>query len=165
MVEADSVRLLPYCRHAFHVPCIDKWFSAHFNCPIYRAPMAAAPIIMENPLPIEIQISAHVEGGDDGVDNISASTLRRHVRSGGLPRHCPASLVLPKEGKRPRRLKRSFSMGQSYVAINIRGESEKTVSAASTSSSSSSCSIKDVTMQSSRPYRSASCNSICDAVR
>ncbi|XP_041027939.1 RING-H2 finger protein ATL51-like [Juglans microcarpa x Juglans regia] len=90
LVEGDSVRLLPYCRHAFRVPCIDKWFSAHFNCPICRAPMAAAPIIMENPLPIEIQISAHVQGGDDGVD-ISASTLRSHVRSGGLPLHCAAS--------------------------------------------------------------------------
>ncbi|KAG7958103.1 hypothetical protein I3843_10G002400 [Carya illinoinensis] len=57
--EGDSVRLLPYCRHAFHVPCIDKWFSAHCNCPICRAPMATAPIIMENPSPIEIQISVH----------------------------------------------------------------------------------------------------------
>lgn len=94
-----------------------------------------------------------IQGDDDGVD-ISAPTLRS-VRSGGLPRHCTAAFVLAKEGKRPRRLKRYFSMGQSYVAINIQGEREKAISAASTSSSSSSCSIKDAPMRSSRPHRSA----------
>ncbi|KAL3818937.1 hypothetical protein ACJIZ3_004842 [Penstemon smallii] len=37
--ENDSLRLLPKCSHAFHVPCIDTWLSAHTNCPICRSPI------------------------------------------------------------------------------------------------------------------------------
>ncbi|WVZ54800.1 hypothetical protein U9M48_005546 [Paspalum notatum var. saurae] len=34
--DGDSVRLLPTCRHGFHVRCIDLWLSAHSSCPICR---------------------------------------------------------------------------------------------------------------------------------
>lgn len=37
--EDDSLRLLPKCSHAFHVPCIDTWLQSHKNCPICRAPI------------------------------------------------------------------------------------------------------------------------------
>lgn len=35
-VGGDRVRLLPTCRHGFHVRCIDMWLSAHSSCPIFR---------------------------------------------------------------------------------------------------------------------------------
>ncbi|MED6132211.1 hypothetical protein PIB30_017063 [Stylosanthes scabra] len=46
--ENDTLRLLPKCSHAFHVPCIDTWLRSHQNCPLCRAPVlsdssAAAP--------------------------------------------------------------------------------------------------------------------------
>lgn len=41
--EDESLRLLPKCSHAFHVPCIDTWLRSHKNCPLCRA-----PIIHEN---------------------------------------------------------------------------------------------------------------------
>ncbi|KAJ1273809.1 hypothetical protein BS78_05G013200 [Paspalum vaginatum] len=36
LADGDRVRLLPTCRHGFHVRCIDLWLSAHSSCPICR---------------------------------------------------------------------------------------------------------------------------------
>ncbi|XP_022132635.1 E3 ubiquitin-protein ligase RING1-like [Momordica charantia] len=44
--EDESLRLLPKCSHAFHLPCIDTWLRSHKNCPLCRAPVvsnSAAP--------------------------------------------------------------------------------------------------------------------------
>ncbi|XP_014506014.1 E3 ubiquitin-protein ligase RING1 [Vigna radiata var. radiata] len=35
----ETLRLLPKCSHAFHVPCIDTWLRSHKNCPLCRAPV------------------------------------------------------------------------------------------------------------------------------
>jgi len=37
--EGEIGRRLPKCGHAFHVECIDMWFTSHCNCPICRAPI------------------------------------------------------------------------------------------------------------------------------
>ncbi|CAA7037744.1 unnamed protein product [Microthlaspi erraticum] len=37
--EEESLRLLPKCRHAFHLSCIDTWLRSHTNCPLCRAPI------------------------------------------------------------------------------------------------------------------------------
>ncbi|CAA2957117.1 RING-H2 finger ATL52-like [Olea europaea subsp. europaea] len=34
--ENESLRLLPKCIHAFHLPCIDTWLKSHSNCPLCR---------------------------------------------------------------------------------------------------------------------------------
>ena len=49
--EEESVKLLPKCNHAFHVPCIDKWLKSHSNCPLCRAAVFS-PLI-----PSEIQVA------------------------------------------------------------------------------------------------------------
>ncbi|KAI3810288.1 hypothetical protein L1987_19899 [Smallanthus sonchifolius] len=35
--EEDTLRILPNCKHAFHMPCIDTWLRSHTNCPLCRA--------------------------------------------------------------------------------------------------------------------------------
>lgn len=35
--EDETIRLLPKCSHAFHLPCIDTWLRSHPNCPLCRA--------------------------------------------------------------------------------------------------------------------------------
>jgi hypothetical protein len=35
--ENETLRLLPKCSHAFHIPCIDTWLRSHTNCPLCRA--------------------------------------------------------------------------------------------------------------------------------
>ncbi|KAL6959434.1 RING-type E3 ubiquitin transferase, partial [Sarracenia purpurea var. burkii] len=37
--EDETLRLLPKCSHAFHIPCIDTWLRSHKNCPLCRAPI------------------------------------------------------------------------------------------------------------------------------
>ncbi|MQL77738.1 hypothetical protein Taro_010150 [Colocasia esculenta] len=42
----DQLRLLPYCRHAFHSTCIDTWLRSSLSCPLCRS-----PIVQESPGP------------------------------------------------------------------------------------------------------------------
>jgi len=34
--DNEILRLLPKCKHAFHMNCIDKWFESHSTCPLCR---------------------------------------------------------------------------------------------------------------------------------
>uniref|UniRef100_A0A7N0TQZ4 RING-type domain-containing protein n=1 Tax=Kalanchoe fedtschenkoi TaxID=63787 RepID=A0A7N0TQZ4_KALFE len=37
--EEDTLRILPFCGHSFHVTCIDIWLYQHSTCPICRVSM------------------------------------------------------------------------------------------------------------------------------
>lgn len=41
--ENESLRLLPKCNHAFHLPCIDTWLKSQSNCPLCRANVIPSP--------------------------------------------------------------------------------------------------------------------------
>ncbi|KAI4380709.1 hypothetical protein MLD38_006870 [Melastoma candidum] len=34
--DVEILRLLPQCKHAFHVGCIDRWLEGHATCPLCR---------------------------------------------------------------------------------------------------------------------------------
>lgn len=43
--DGEKARLLPKCRHGFHVECIDVWFASNSTCPLCRNPVGADNII------------------------------------------------------------------------------------------------------------------------
>ncbi|KAG6430919.1 hypothetical protein SASPL_108993 [Salvia splendens] len=50
--EAEEVlRLLPKCKHAFHVECVDTWLDAHSTCPLCRYRVDPEDVLLHTPLP------------------------------------------------------------------------------------------------------------------
>lgn len=39
----DTLRILPYCGHFFHVTCIDIWLQQHYTCPVCRISLCEFP--------------------------------------------------------------------------------------------------------------------------
>ncbi|XP_057787199.1 E3 ubiquitin-protein ligase ATL42 [Salvia miltiorrhiza] len=39
--DVDILRLLPKCKHAFHIDCIDQWLEKHSTCPLCRRKVSA----------------------------------------------------------------------------------------------------------------------------
>ncbi|KAL7137481.1 hypothetical protein ABFS83_10G095300 [Erythranthe nasuta] len=142
LMDEEKVRLLPNCRHAFHVPCIDLWFAAHASCPMCRSPIAEA-VIAESPI-LDPPAAAddYPESGESsystaasGSSETSPGAQQSHI---GLLRHC-ASVVLPipAERRAPPQLKRSVSTGQttSFVVIDLEGVNNSETNASSLSPS------------------------------
>ncbi|KAK6151433.1 hypothetical protein DH2020_014068 [Rehmannia glutinosa] len=56
--EAEEVlRLLPKCKHAFHVECVDTWLDAHSTCPLCRYRVDPEDILL-------VDYSNHSHSGD-----------------------------------------------------------------------------------------------------
>ncbi|GKV10209.1 hypothetical protein SLEP1_g21609 [Rubroshorea leprosula] len=144
--EGDAIRLLPNCRHMhiFHLSCIDNWFFAHTSCPVCRSPVApeldstastaSAPPSGDD-LDGQRTRNLHQDSGD-GSSASGAGSIDNNNNSNALLGH-RASFVLPRQHLRTE-LKRSLSLDQSYVLINLGGESERMA----VSCSSSGCSYK-----------------------
>ncbi|CAL0304596.1 unnamed protein product [Lupinus luteus] len=61
--ENESLRLLPKCNHAFHIPCIDPWLKSHSSCPLCRSNIDpnqrdGSLILMDAPPTMNMSINA-----------------------------------------------------------------------------------------------------------
>ncbi|KDP31067.1 hypothetical protein JCGZ_11443 [Jatropha curcas] len=78
--SAEVLRLLPKCKHAFHVECVDTWLDAHSTCPLCRHRVDPEDILLidhdnanilhgNHPPPPEDSDSLHVENGTSDTDS------------------------------------------------------------------------------------------------
>ncbi|KAG5547446.1 hypothetical protein RHGRI_013216 [Rhododendron griersonianum] len=44
--DVEILRLLPKCKHAFHIDCIDEWLGRHSSCPLCRYKISADDVAM-----------------------------------------------------------------------------------------------------------------------
>ncbi|VVB10523.1 unnamed protein product [Arabis nemorensis] len=87
--EEETLRLLPKCKHAFHLSCIDTWLRSHTNCPLCRAPITANDDDHSEGLE-EIRVMIPEENGeiDEGIERdheeerdgfvVSSTIIRDH---------------------------------------------------------------------------------------
>ncbi|KAK4765382.1 hypothetical protein SAY86_026472 [Trapa natans] len=75
--DEDTLRLLPKCSHAFHVPCIDTWLQSHKNCPLCRA-----PIVGEGGT-LQVQVQASPEEEEPRAADLHARDIGESSRSIG----------------------------------------------------------------------------------
>lgn len=54
--EDETLRLLPKCNHAFHIPCIDTWLRSHTNCPMCRAGIVSNTTVLPVPVPVPMTV-------------------------------------------------------------------------------------------------------------
>ncbi|KAF0927867.1 hypothetical protein E2562_036790 [Oryza meyeriana var. granulata] len=62
--DADLLRLLPRCRHAFHLDCVDRWLESKASCPLCRARVDAD----DAALGLKYASSARFDGEEAGRD-------------------------------------------------------------------------------------------------
>lgn len=47
--EKDTARMLPNCKHVFHVNCVDTWLTTQSTCPVCRTEVEPSPRLEPEP--------------------------------------------------------------------------------------------------------------------
>ncbi|KAL3624564.1 hypothetical protein CASFOL_031232 [Castilleja foliolosa] len=89
--ENESLRLLPKCRHAFHLPCIDTWLRSQSSCPLCRAGVVvvASPVDREFrsqrvDIVVDVDDGERENEGDVEISNDDVGGVKRFGRSVSL---------------------------------------------------------------------------------
>ncbi|XVE51431.1 hypothetical protein DITRI_Ditri02bG0039700 [Diplodiscus trichospermus] len=77
ITEETTVRLLPNCKHIFHVDCIDKWLGSHTTCPICRT--VAEPTVQ----PEDKELSRRVQPTAPPIEENASLSAAQVEKEGG----------------------------------------------------------------------------------
>uniref|UniRef100_A0A5B7BFI7 RING-type E3 ubiquitin transferase n=1 Tax=Davidia involucrata TaxID=16924 RepID=A0A5B7BFI7_DAVIN len=128
--EDETLRLLPKCTHAFHIPCIDTWLTSHKNCPLCRAPVVSdandAENLREETPPVENYGELRVEAESFGALPMEEETIvpclgARNCESRVLSDLADHRLKVEEEELQPVRRSismDSFSASKIYLAVS-----------------------------------------------
>ncbi|XP_010515114.1 PREDICTED: RING-H2 finger protein ATL48-like [Camelina sativa] len=72
--DADKLRLLPVCGHAFHLHCIDMWLLSNSTCPLCRCSLSTSNFCFNHAETPGAPLSEHQQV-DEGKVSISKSVL------------------------------------------------------------------------------------------
>ncbi|KAK6162255.1 hypothetical protein DH2020_002096 [Rehmannia glutinosa] len=59
-MESEMLRMLPDCRHSFHVMCVDAWLKLNASCPVCRN--SPLPTPLSTPLQEVVPLSQYSDG-------------------------------------------------------------------------------------------------------
>jgi hypothetical protein len=80
----DSLRLLPKCKHVFHLECIDVWFQSHSTCPLCRASL----------VPKETQQGHDAGEGEDQAESVVIVGEQGRAGDGAAFEEAPLEVVV-----------------------------------------------------------------------
>lgn len=112
--SSEVLRLLPKCKHAFHVECVDTWLDAHSTCPLcrYRVDPEDILLVMEDSSSSQ-QIQNQKEENDECVVEIEiekGKMMRNEIEEYYRKRH---SSVGEKESERKKTASFRWSLDSS----------------------------------------------------
>ncbi|CDY35921.1 BnaA07g00660D [Brassica napus] len=78
--DVEILRLLPKCKHAFHIECIDEWLEQHATCPLCRN-----RVCIEDELSVFSVLDSNMEiyiEREEGEDSSRFSSFRKILKFG-----------------------------------------------------------------------------------
>jgi len=90
--DSEVVRLLPKCRHVFHVECVDAWLHAHSTCPLCRYKVEPDDVVVhveEDAIANSLERESDRRGQNDAAlrgENENAGTASLDSAERGLER-------------------------------------------------------------------------------
>ncbi|CAI9753693.1 unnamed protein product [Fraxinus pennsylvanica] len=80
--DGEKARLLPKCKHGFHVECIDMWFQSHSTCPLCRNPVSNSSQPSSNSVTTESTLDTILQtpiGENSGVNGTDVPSFPTNV--------------------------------------------------------------------------------------